>query len=79
MKKLNEDLYQKLKEAGVETRSYLLNWILTLFTRTMSLDMVSQLWDILLVYGVTGDILIEVGYYLLLAFTKRFPANYDPE
>lgn len=65
-----------LKDAGVETRTYLLGWILTLFTRVMSIDMVSQLWDILFVYGLSSDILIEVSCYLLAAFRKRLPKQY---
>lgn len=51
-KKSDETFYLKLKDLGVETRTYLLTWILTLFTRTMNLDMVSNLWDIFFAYNI---------------------------
>lgn len=42
----------------METRTYLLGWILTLFTRTMSTDMAALLWDILLCHEICHEILI---------------------
>lgn len=66
----------KIKEQGIEMRAYLMNWILTLFTRTMSLDMVSLLWDLLFAYNLCGEILIEVSYFLFQAVKKRLDKNF---
>jgi hypothetical protein len=37
----------------------------------MNLDMVLLVWDILFAYNLCGDILIEIGYYLLQELKNR--------
>jgi hypothetical protein len=79
LKRGDENLYTQLKVFGVETRTYLLGWVMTLFTRTMSLDMVSLLWDILFACNLCADILIEVAYYILQAVKKRLTNRLESE
>lgn len=52
---------------------------MTLFTRTMSLDMVSNLWDILFAYDLCPDIIIEVAYHLLQALKIRLNPETEVE
>lgn len=64
---------------GVETRTYLLPWILTLFTRTMSLDMVSNMWDIFFVHNLREDLLIETAYLIISALKPKIGPKTEPE
>lgn len=64
---------------GIETRTYLLPWILTLFTRIMSLDLVSNLWDVLFVGAFREDLLMEVAFLTILTVKDKITVNTEPE
>lgn len=49
----NEKLYFKIKEVNLDVRLLLLNWVMTLFTRVMDLDLVGRLWDIILLNEIS--------------------------
>lgn len=44
----------------------------------MSLDMVTKLWDILFVFGLSEDVLLETAYFLMDAFKIRYGKDVDP-
>lgn len=63
----NNQIFNHFKNLEIQSRGYLLSWILTLFTRIMSPDLVSQLWDILLLHELDQKIMIEVCYFLVIS------------
>ena len=67
----DENLYLRIKKEKIDVRIFLLNWIMTLFTRVMDLDLVARLWDILLCNELSEKIIIEVCYHLLVSFKGK--------
>jgi len=44
-------LYEIFKELGISPEQYLLDWFLTLFSKTLPLEMASKVWDMYFLYG----------------------------
>lgn len=45
---------------------------MTLFTRTMSLDMISKLWDIIFIVNISEEVIIQVCFLLLRVVKTKF-------
>lgn len=70
------DIYKYFTQLKIKTDMYLINWIMTLFTRSLSLEIAARIWDIYLCDGIIT--IFRVGL-TIIAYGKKFLANADFE
>lgn len=71
LKRGNDKLFFRIKELNLDVRVLLLNWVMTLFTRVMDLDLVGRLWDIIFLNEISEQIILEVCFQLLEINSKK--------
>lgn len=52
MDKYHPKIKERLEEFEISTDAYLLEWFITLFGRAFDIDIVSKIWDYLLLFGL---------------------------
>jgi hypothetical protein len=69
-KRLLPELYKHFEAVDLTTDLYLIDWMLTLFTKNMDLDLVSRIWDNFL---LDGEIFaMKTGLAILILFESKF-------
>lgn len=85
-------LHQHLQERNLTPDLYLLDWLFTLYTKSLSLDVVSRVWDIyfrdgeeflfrtaLGILKLYEDILLNLDFIQLAQFLTRLPSDVSCE
>jgi hypothetical protein len=64
------DLYSHFEALDLTTDLYLIDWMLTLYTKNVDIDIVSRIWDN---FMLDGEIFaIKTGLAILIYFESRF-------
>lgn len=63
------DIYEHLLSEGVYAKMYLFEWLLTLYTKVINLDIVCRIWDLMLV--VEGPIVLYKAAIAILTTIKE--------
>jgi hypothetical protein len=74
----DEDLFSLLKENEIEAKTFVVRWVMTLFTRCFQLDSILNLWDILFLHQLSPHILQTLCVAILLARKKLLSGVHDP-
>jgi hypothetical protein len=67
LKKMSSELWHLLAANEIETKIYVVSWVMTLFTRSFQLDSILNVWDILLANNLSPAILEELCVAMMLA------------
>eukprot|EP01091_Cochliopodium_minus_P000475 TRINITY_DN1043_c1_g1_i1.p1 TRINITY_DN1043_c1_g1~~TRINITY_DN1043_c1_g1_i1.p1 ORF type:complete len:394 (-),score=122.33 TRINITY_DN1043_c1_g1_i1:99-1280(-) len=66
------DVHKQFEELQVKSDMYLIDWVMTIFTKSLPLEIVGRIWDI---YLFDGDIVIFRVALTVLAYRKEFLAS----
>lgn len=73
----DEELSTVLRENEIEPKSFVVRWVMTLFTRCFQLDSILNMWDILFLHNLSPHILQTLCVAILLS-RKKLLARADP-
>ena len=81
-------LYEHFEEQGVKPDLYLIEWIFTLFSKSLPLDVMSRVWDVFFrdqeeflfrtalgILNLYKNILLEMDFIHIVQFLTKLPEN----